>query len=70
VMHKLTSIIQATRLTLGWEFHFRSPISGTPNGSKILIPCLITEIPVGMFFELRSRKSRNRNSNLQNSEFW
>jgi hypothetical protein len=56
---------------LGWEFQFLVMISGTPIGSGIPIPFLIPEIPVGFFFEiLTSGKSENRDSDLQNLEFW
>ncbi len=58
-------------LTLGWEFQFLVPISGTPIRSGVLIPFLIPKIPVE-FFLLNSavEKSRNRNSDSEilNSE--
>jgi hypothetical protein len=34
---------------LGWEFRFSVPISGTPIGSRIPIPCPIPDIPVRIF---------------------
>jgi hypothetical protein len=56
--------------SLGWEFQFLVPNSGTPIGSGIPIPFPIPEILVGFFFEiLNSGKSDNWNSDLQNLEF-
>jgi hypothetical protein len=43
---------------LGWEFQFLVPISGTPIGSRILIPFLIPKIPVGNFFRIPLLKNR------------
>ncbi len=43
---------EAARYSLGWEFQFLVPISGTPILSGIPIPFLIPKIPVGFFFEI------------------
>ncbi len=50
---------------LGWEFQFLVPISGTPIGSRILIPFLIPDIPVRIFLNSAVEKSSNRNSDFE-----
>jgi hypothetical protein len=53
---------------IGREFQFLVPISGTPIGSKILIPFLIPKILVGIFFSNSAvEKLRNWNSD---SKIW
>jgi hypothetical protein len=62
--------IPLPRLSLGWEFQFLVPISGTPIVSGIPILFLVPKIPDGFFFEIpMSGESENWNSDLQNSEF-
>jgi hypothetical protein len=47
------------------------PISGTPNGNRILVLFQIPGILVGFFFMNSAvEKSSNLNYNLQNSELW
>jgi hypothetical protein len=56
---------------LGWEFRFLVPISGTPIGSRILIPFLIPKSPVGKFFSnstVEKLRNRNSDSKIGNSE--
>jgi hypothetical protein len=63
--------IHAVTNFLGWEFQFLVPISGTPIGSRILLPFLIPKILVGKFFSNSAvEKLRNRisDSEIQNSK--
>jgi hypothetical protein len=53
--------------SLGWEFYFLGPISGTPIGSGILILFTIPKIPVVFFWNFdfwRVRKSEFRFANF------
>ncbi len=60
---------QLDTLKLGREFQFSVPISGTSIGSGILIPFLIPDIPVGIFFEFCCWKVIKLEFRFQNSEF-
>ncbi len=69
-IHPLIIILSLITIGLGWEFRFLVPISGTPIGSRILIPFLIPKIPVKKnLLNYTVGKMRNRNSDSKNLEF-